>query len=270
MPNNCPITITRGKNKGKMCRDVHRTCRHQNIQCPNCGEEFSYKHTYTTHSRACAPNSGRKKKAHIIKKKQLLDRIHTLEQRNKHLEDKVSKVENEPRSINNIMVIGNDFFQELTAKIGKENAVEFLSSAAVTGKPIDVIDKLYLEGKDPMHYPIACRNTDHFRYLSGDGEQVVDDRGGAIIGDVMVNRLRNAFLMAANELIHKHISGSGPDIDQDSDSSGGGEEDLLRSVQNIATVDRHVIVYQLAEATTNESHPFFRDDEERTIIPAKR
>ena len=36
------------------------------------------------------------------------------------------------------MVIGNDFFKELTNKIGKDSAVDFLSYAAQSGKTIDV------------------------------------------------------------------------------------------------------------------------------------
>lgn len=277
MPNECSIPITRGRNKGKLCRDVNKTCRHQSVQCPNCGEDFSYKHTYTAHTRICSPyhaqDSGsdllkpRRKKMYIIRKRdrddpdrsEILARIHNLEQQNRDLKDKVQQVAEQPRSINNIMVIGNDFFQELTAKIGKDRAVEFLSSAATTGKPIDVIEKLYLEGKDPMNYPIACRDEDHFRYLSDDddgGRKLVDDRGGAIIGNLMMNRLRNAFLMAANELISKQVNGI---IDET-----GTDADVLRSVQNITTVDKNVIVYQLAEATNNSNHPFFLDESECT------
>jgi hypothetical protein len=204
-----------------------------------------------------APTS-RKKRTNIIKKhpteSEILTRLSNLERENQDLKDKVQKVAEQPRNINNIMVIGNDFFQELTAKIGKDSAVEFLSSAATTGKPIDVIEKLYLEGRDPMNYPIACRNEDHFRYLSSDaaGERrLVDDQGGDIIGDLMINRLRNAFLMAANELISKHVEGS-----MESD------KDILRSVQNITTVDKNMIVYQLAEVTNNAGHPFFLDESE--------
>lgn len=261
MPNDCPIIITRGRNKGKICRDVNKTCRHQNIRCPNCGEDFSYKHTYTTHARVC--NADKRRKTTIKKKQKLdqepeehdssiLERLEKLEKQNRVLKDKVQQVAEQPR-INNIMVIGTDLFQELTAKIGKDSAVEFLSSTATAGKPIDVIEKLYLEGKDPNTYPIACRNDDHFRYLSHDDKgcrKLVDDRGGAIIGDLMMNQLRNAFLMAANELIIKHIDG----VESD--------RDILRSVQNITTVDKNMIVYQLAEATNNESHPFFLDESE--------
>lgn len=270
MPNECSIIITRGRNKGNMCRDVNRTCRHQSIQCPNCGEDFSYKHTYTAHTRICQPDcqeragatSGSRKKTSIKRRfsggpasarDDILARINTLEQQNRDLKDKVQKVAEQPRSINNIVVIGNDFFQELTAKIGKERAVEFLSSTATAGNPIDVIDKLYLEGKDPMHYPIACHD-DHFRYLSRDdkgGRKLVDDRGGVIIGKLMTSRLQNAFLMAANELINNHVNGySETDVE------------LLRCVQNVTTVDKNIIVYKLAEATTNSNHPFFLDESE--------
>lgn len=265
MPNQCSITIKRGRNKGKLCREVNKTCRHQSIQCPNCGEDFSYKHTYTSHAKTCQYQTREQHKPKLRPRprpklsgspmaSEILARIHNLEQENKDLKNKVQEVADQPRNINNIMVIGNDFFEELTAKIGKDSAVEFLSSAATTGKPIDVIDKLYLEGKDPMSYPIACRNEDHFRYMSNDGQggrKLVDDHGGAIIGDMMMNKLRNAFLMAANELISKHVEGS---IESD--------KDVLRSVQNIATVDKNVIVYQLAEATNNSNHPFFVDQED--------
>jgi len=249
MPNGCTIVISRGKNKGKQCCDVNRICRHQSVKCPNCGEEFAYKHTYMSHTRLCIA-SPKRKTPQIIKKSDILERLSTLEQKNRDLEAKVKRVERQPRNINNIMVIGTDFFQELTTKIGKDSAIEFLSLAAVSGKPLDVIDKLYLEGKDPMCYPIACRNQLHFRYLSNEG--IVDDRGGTIIGDLVTNRLRNAFLMVANELISKHLDG---EVETDSD--------MLRNMQqNIAAVDKSEIVYQLAEATTNASHPFFKDIEE--------
>ena len=263
MPNECSISITRGRNKGKLCRDVNRTCRHKDILCPNCGEEFSYKHTYTAHAKLCNSADVVVKKTIKVKDRikagseEILARIHSLEQQNRDLKDKVQQVVDQPRSINNIVVIGNDFFQELTTKIGKDRAVEFLSSTATVGKPIDVIEKLYLEGKDPMHYPIACRDDDHFRYLSHDdkgGRKLVDDRGGAIIGDIMMNRLRNAFLMAANELISKHIR-EGPD-------GFDGNVDVLRCVQNIATVDKDEVVYQLAVVTNNSDHPFFRAEGE--------
>jgi hypothetical protein len=260
MPNTCSITINRGRNKGKVCKDVNKTCRHQNMQCENCGEIFSYKHTHSAHMKLCAPH---KRKTTVVKKYDddedmsqpaIIERLKKLEHQNQVLKNQVQQVADQPRSIHNIMVIGNDFFQELIAKIGKQRAIEFLSSTASAGKPIDVIGKLYLEGKEPNNYPIACRDEDHFRYLSHDdkgGRKVVDDRGGVIIGDIMMNRLQNAFLMAANELITNHVDGG---IESD--------RDVLRSVQNVATINKNTLVYQLAEVTTNANHPFFLDQSE--------
>ena len=247
----CTLPITRGKNKGRLCREANKTCRHQILACHKCREEFSYKHTHTAHIKLCTGPKIRKKVV-IIKKNHLLDRIESLEAKNKLLEDKVTKVALQPR---NIIVLGNDFFQELVEKIGKERAVEFLTCTAMSGKPIDVIDKLYLEGKDPMTYPIACRNQDHFRYLNAEND-MVDDRGGAIIGDFMSSRIQNAFIMAANELISHGIS--------------KGNTDTLYDTYNIVTVqesittacDKQAIVNELAKVTDNSEHPFFKDETE--------
>lgn len=255
MPNTCTISISRGKNKGKICKDVNAICRHERNVCPNCGEQFSYKHTLVAHGKTCHKAKKKRVQVQIVKKPDLLERISTLEQRNRDLEDKVDKVEKQPR-INNIMVIGNDFFQELALKIGKKGAVEFLTLAASSGKAIDVIDKLYLEGKDPMSYPIACRDEDHFRFRKLDGHEgkLVDDRGGAIIGDLMMDRVRDAFMMAANELwCNRSLDGH---------AESDVETRLQNVQQGISAVNKRNIVYQLAEATNNSSHPFFKEEDE--------
>ena len=265
MPNHCTAPITRGKNKGKVCRDVNRICRHQKHSCPHCGEDFSYKHTYVTHTKCCA-NSRRK--VHIKPKPKsntkrgllsadacLMDRLEELEKRNRILEQKVNFVEKQPRSIQNIVVIGNNFYQELVEKLGKDCAVDFFASTAVAGKPLDVVEKLYLEGKDPMHYPIACRDRD-FRYL-GDDSNVVDDRGGKIIGDIMCRRLQNAYLMASNEIISQAVEPGEGEYDV---SQSDGLLDNLRRVQEISgACYKREIVDRLAEATENREHPFFQD-----------
>lgn len=259
MPNTCTISISRGKNKGKICKDVNAICRHERNVCPSCGEQFSYKHTLVAHRKNCHKDEQKKKvQVQVIRKPDLLERISSLERRNRDLEDKVDKVEKQPR-INNIMVIGNDFFQELALKIGKKGAVEFLTLAASSGKAIDVIDKLYLEGKDPMTYPIACRDEDHFRFRKLDGQEgkLVDDRGGAIIGDLMMDRVRNAFMMAANEVLCSRSL--------DGHAESDTEICLQHFQQGISAVNKRNIVYQLAEATNNSSHPFFKAEDESLL-----
>lgn len=247
MPNSCTMEITRGKNKGKLCKDINRICRHHKIVCTVCGEVFSYKHTHAAHIRICA---GRKK-IHPQRRQTdelqqgIQERLDELEKRNKILESKVLNVEKQPRNINNIVVIGTDFYQELVEKIGKDQAIDFLTVSA----PMDVISKLYLDGKDPMNYPIACKDSDHFRYLD-DNSSVVDDHGGRVISDIVIKRIQNAFLMVTNELINESV-------EQDKDYHASGM--VLQMQDKISNYSKEDIVYQLAEATNIEGHPFFRD-----------
>lgn len=285
MPNSCDILITRGKNKGKSCRDVNRVCRHQMISCKNCGTDFSYRHTYVAHvcpnmedscdSTAINTNSvnsintnnrtkstnDRKKltprakastKGKGTKFSQLEQRLQELEQQNKHLESRVSEAEKRPQNIQNIVVIGNDFYSELVDKFGKNLAINYLTNAAVSSKPIDVIEKLYLDGKDPMCYPIACRNEDHFRYLDSESK-IVDDCGGSGIGNLMTDRLQNAMLMAINEISNAAIN---------NETNASANQEQLSNIVNAQRsvthgFDKAALINQLAIMTHNEKHPFF-------------
>lgn len=256
MPNCCDIIITRGKNKGVKCKYANKVCRHQKLQCNFCGAKFAYKHTYSAHE--CSkieshPTSPTRNKINVdisIKSKQdndddnemkmLKKRLELLEQHNKNLESRITEAEQRP---SNIVVIGNDFFTELVEKVGKDNAVQYLTTAAV-GKPLEVIDKLYLEGKEPDDYPIACRNHDHFRYRNADSK-IIDDHGGKVIGNIMTHRLQNAIIMAINEIITH-----GPDEEK---------LDKIMAAQHYVTngMNKEEIIHELSLLTNNEKHPFF-------------
>jgi len=255
MPNLCELEIKRGKNKGQQCKNVNRTCRHQKNLCMNCGLEFSYKHTFMQHTCQIETRRETAPKVKIIVKDRkttemeiLRQRLMLLEKQNKKLENRVSEAEQRP-SINNIVVIGNDFYSELVDKVGKDNAVQYLTTSAV-GRPIEVIDKLYLEGKDPMDYPIACRNADHFRYLNSESK-IVDDFGGSYIGDIMTDRLQHAMLMAINEAIRT----GEPEADDK-------ELDSIVEAQRYVTsgLDKANLLHELSVKTSNAGHPFFREN----------
>lgn len=250
MPNLCEIIITRGKNKGKMCKNINRTCRHKKITCQKCGVEFSYRHTYVAH--LCNSDFGSKLELRPKPKVKVTPTISNLERRleilesqNRSLESRVERAEQRPPSINNIVVIGNDFYSELVDKVGREDAIRYLTSAA-TCKPIEVIDKLYLEGKDPMNYPIACKNTNHFRYLNSESK-IIDDRGGDSIGNLVTNQLQNAILMAINEAI--------------SDTEATAALcDIVEAQRYVSQgVDKEKLLLQLSKITNNDSHPFFKN-----------
>lgn len=167
----------------------------------------------------------------------LLERIEQLERELKEVKKKP------PVHHHWNIVVGGDFFSELVDKMGRGRAVEYLSEIATEGKPLDVINKLYLEGTEPTSYPIACRDEDHFRYMDS-AHRIVDDKGGHGISQIVSNGVHRALVTAANEAICDQV-----DI-----------QNYVADMRNSLPPDR--IVSQLAHMTSIPDHPFFRDEDE--------
>lgn len=335
MPNECPIIITRGKNKGKECGHVNKKCRHRNNQCPHCGIRFTMETSYSRHMSTCtgdrklpmepkvvinvtvkstgAPPEPRPEltreeikararakrerawgvKPQILETKpipqpkpspvpkpesesesesksktktktkpkpgsDLEDKLHTIP--NHILLEKIEELQRELEVVKQTpavqvqhhhwnIVLGMNFFDELVLKMGKDRTIKFLSGIAQEGKPVDVINKLYLEGTSPTDYPIACRDTDHFRYIDSD-HRLIDDKGGHEISKIVTSGVQDALVLAAKEVLdteqidylHKYV------------------EDMRRSLPK----DR--IIHDLAHMTRIPNHPFFTDNEESEPI----
>jgi hypothetical protein len=137
------------------------------------------------------------------------------------------------------IVLGMDFFDELVMKMGREHTINFLSGIATEGKPVDVINKLYLEGNIPTDYPIACRDRDHFRYIDSD-HRLVDDKGGHGISNIVTAGVKDALISAANE------------------DGGSFDVDVLQKY----VADRDRVISDLAHITSIPNHPFFKLDEQ--------
>jgi hypothetical protein len=295
MPNHCEVLITRGKNKGRICREVNRVCRHCNLIC-GCGEIFAYKHTLSNHKLKCPfaqdesattdgivnhwidrqtrrpipasyyPLDGESSgcslesnqvpqlKIRLNPKEEATEfrkRLETLEERNRKLEERLAQAENRSTNINNFVIIGQDFFAELTDIVGtRVGAAQFLSDTLNGGNAIGVVKKLYLEGRDPMQYPIACRDSNHFRYLGADS-RIIDDRGGEAIGNIVTDRVQKAVLLAINEMIAAGID----DEEVDTDTL----DRINASHRYLEDIDKNELVSQLAAITHNNNHPFFND-----------
>ena len=272
--NNCLIVITRGKNKGKTCSEVNKQCRHCNMSCPHCGTNFTIETSYYRHINSCrdlvTPKSvkdyitnrkkvkiGVKQNTHAMS--ELSGRM--LLQKIENLEKELEKVKNQPTTIHQWnIVLGSNFYEELVSKMGKADAISFLTSIAVQGNGIDVIRKLYLENSAPDDYPIACQNTDHFRYIDSD-HQLVDDKGGQSIGRLVSSGIHNAIILAANEMISQQVAG-----DTNENQSYDRHDTIISIQSHIAglchsmTTER--IVSDLAHVTCNPNHPFFLDPNE--------
>lgn len=258
MPNTCPILISRGKNKGKACYEVNKKCRHKNSQCPHCGIKFTVETSYTRHISICPDrvHVKIKPKTKTKPKPKLKD-----EPSNNTLLEKIEKLERELQEVKSTpavhhhwnIVLGMNFFDELVTKMGKDHAINFLAGIAHDGKPVDVINKLYLEGNEPNTYPIACRDHDHFRYIDSE-HRVIDDKGGHSISKIVTAGVQDALILAANIAIHEQVKGMLSDqIDV------GVLQKYVADMRRSLPRDR--IIGELAHITNIPNHPFFTDSE---------
>lgn len=269
MPHTCQVIITRGKNKGQACGVVNKKCRHRNIECPHCGTRFTVETSFIRHRTQCRipiiiPIRTESMTAHIeptepIEHTERTERnepsepvVNKLLRKIEHLEKELELVKNKPEVHHHWnIVLGMNFFEELVSKMGTDHAINFLTDIATDGGPVDVINKLYLEGNSPTSYPIACQGDTHFRYIDAD-HRLIDDKGGHGISKIVTSGVHEALILAANEAIHQQV------MSQDYDHF------------NIAPIQKYVadmrkslpqdrIISELARMTRIPNHPFFKD-----------
>jgi hypothetical protein len=275
----CHVIITRGPNKGKTCGEVNGKCKHRPMPpCSECGMEFDRSTSYYRHIKNCIGSSSEsshmnepsqinehpqiKEKIEIKPKtnntsddmKILIDRLKQMEGKINNMQtemrEEIKEIRDKPVNFINISVIGSDFFHELKSKLGYDRTIGILTQAGTN--PMNVIKALYLDDKPPEDYPIACRNNNHFRYLNIDRE-IIDDQGGSSIGKVMSDRIRDAILLAANEIITSQLSNEDSIYD-------------IGSVQKgLTTMSSNNIIKELASITNNPQHPFFNNGKSQEI-----
>jgi hypothetical protein len=270
MPNTCQTIIQTGPNKGKLCYEVNRYCRHKYVSCPYCNKEFSHKSSMERHiSTTCSH------KIPILPKPAtsivsnigppsvpevdfLKEKVFLLEKQLDHLRSqfgdvnrRVDEVEREPRQI---IVIGDqNILNVLTAKLGgnEDMAINFLAQHVGSLKRMEVVNKLYLEGVEPDCYPIACKENYHFRYLDRENH-IVDDHGGEMIVKHLGEQIQEAILEASNKLVTKYL-----------DDSDEPNDELLNTVhilQNnlVNNHDKKEFRDMLAQRVYHSKHPFFQ------------
>lgn len=251
MTNTCTIPIATGINKGKICKDINKYCRHKKVICDICKEEFSHKSSYERHRKFSHPNI---KKKIVINKRNKMNELEqelaTLKKQYHSVNARVDKVEQEPK---NIIVIGDvKIFMGLVNKLGDEQkATQFLLDNMEHTKRINIVDKMYLEGVDKNRYPIACTDNYKFRYLNNSGD-VVDDKDGVTIIPRLENEIHSALIEANTHLIHQHVKGG--QITTDVYDMGNVQEQLScyrKACDNIKFRN------ELAKKVYNTSHPFF-------------
>lgn len=247
---NCNVIITRGINKGKRCGEVNTKCKHTASPkiCDVCGASFNRSTSYYRHIKLHEnkPKIQLKSDEKQIDMNVIIEKLKVLEKQNDDLQSQVNQLKHrKPVNNFNIAVIGSpeDLYKELINQMNgdRETVVRFLTDTCVDGEPLSVFKKLYLDGKSPDDYPVACRDHLHFRYLNTD-HKVVDDQGGNNIGKLVSNQLINTLLYAANDNMQKDEF----------------NKDQLKLFQDCAVqISRENLVEQLAVLTKNPDHPFF-------------
>lgn len=142
---------------------------------------------------------------------------------------------------NYTIVVGPDVFNQLASKYGKDRAITLLARSGTS----EVAQKLYFT-EAPDKYPIACKDINHFRYIN-DKFEIIDDRGGQRISDVVSTGVRNAMITAANEVIGDDLNRRDQLID------------ISQIQANLVEPRDPNLVQNLARISFNPSHPFFRE-----------
>lgn len=197
----------------------------------------------STPGSSSVPDSG-----HHPEMTKVYNRLMQLEELNNALREEVEELKLKPTTTNYIAILGNDFYTELTNKIGRAGAMKFLAEKG-TKSPLSVFQKLYIDDRDPDDYPIACRDKNHFRYLD-EQQRMVDDHGGSTIGNTMSQRLTDAVEHAVHDF---EIEGHGNTV--------YGLENVKRLKERFAKLDQNSVIKELAYMTNNPNHPFFRDED---------
>jgi uncharacterized C2H2 Zn-finger protein len=238
MVNTCTMIITKGYNKGKLCKVVNQWCKHKKVTCERCNKSFSYQHTYIAH--VCTANQTLKVTVKLKPSKPL--QVPTLLEL-KSLQSKITK----------LSVITDDLYGQIVNQMGKQEGVKFLLDS-LEDECLDIVDKVYLSGKDKNQYPIACINKSHFRFL-GPGHDVVDDIGGDLIVSKITNSIQNAFLKAIADLIQGHVE----DDRIDALYRTYDIRSVHKHIKQLSTTDQRERLRQgLAIKVTNPTHPFFQ------------
>ncbi len=252
MSDKCCVRLTKGKHKGMLCYEAKSQCRHIDKVC-FCGDKFKYDFQYKRHRLTCVSQQSESSGTLMMGK--IMDELEHLRGEVGDLQEKVKQIEETPKIqvINWNIVIGDNFYQELSDKLGgKECAIKYLAGVAANNNLIDIIQTLYLERREPSEYPIACRDM-HFKFVNS-LNQLIDDKDGVKLCNMLGNSIQNAMLLANNDYISRKTL---EDREIDDESHAQIAETQKYVVGLPGRMRKNGFLKELSDLTDNPQHEFF-------------
>lgn len=242
-------------------------------KCPNCSKTYSYLKSLNKHIEKCPyrfqaetetdtetkVNSEQKSTLTINKQSSLEEVVCQMKNELEETKKDLNRVKKRPTFVNienlnaNITFISRDLYSELQQSLGSEEALRIINQASRENQPLKLVDKLYLEGRSSDQYPIACKDSFHFRYLD-DNRDLVDDKDGSQITRQIVSGVQDAMMLANNRVILQGINCGNTDY------LFSEQYDLPKIQTNVLNINQNSVKDELAQRFTNPKHPFFAEN----------
>ena len=215
------------------------------FKCKWCDLTYCHRSSKYRHEKLCDKRTDFAKKPVEIKKKPDVYEV-LVEIKNDIAKLTLDRTQNHIQINNyNYIIISNTQYQDILTKLGRDEAIRLLSD----GKLIDVTKKLYFENISPELYPVACRENLHFRFLN-DKCEIIDDKGGDKINQVVNSTMHNAMIAAVNDIITDQLNGK-------------------ETCNDISTLQKRLLTQMsdqnfrsdLSKMSYNPNHPFFQKNE---------
>ena len=195
--------MTVGPNKGRICGLSGARCRHSDVYCSICGKQFRTQCGRTRHMRYCR---------NADDMQVLMRKIDDLRA---EMRDSIQTIKTSQEVLHRDLLDIKDIPPSCIAFIVDQN---YYSRPQDSMNDTDFFKRAYLQG--PVdEYPIACRDTDHFRFADS-SNRLIDDK----LHSVVVSGAQRVCLIHSNELIQRRLDGKASE--EDLDTIGGALQEI--------------------------------------------
>lgn len=225
MPNYCTRIIDSGPRMGSVCNEVSLRCRHDAI-CPHCDKSYASRHSFHKHLAICASEQppADTSIAPMLSIEHTLNQIMQMQMETSQQIKNLATREFVEEKIQQVLVsgtavatnltsfdvnlscyrsMGEDIYAGLVDKFGEPETVSYVKETVGRKRPMDLFQKLYLEGYERHLYPVVTNGT-QMRYVDC-RRMLVSDENGQMLAYLIQESIQNALLKTASYLINAKL-----------------------------------------------------------------